>query len=136
MYGFSESLIKMSSILIRSIIHFRRTFLLSLSLLQLIDTIIIKNKQMKNLDLLTKRILLVTLGVGLSVSMILCSASLFVYSIKTANAAPVPANTVALKVMPQGIEEYPMGIANGYAYYMEYANNGWFFNKHALSDFK
>jgi len=91
---------------------------------------------MKNLDLLTKRILLVTLGAGLSVSMILCSASLFVYSMKSASAAPAAINTSLRTTMPQGTEEYPFGIANGYAYYLEYYNNQWGWNKHALSDFK
>ena len=77
------------------------------------------------------------LQVCLGISMVLISGSFFVRSINTANAAePVAIKTHNVKLGPSGSEEYPFGIANGYAYWLEFNSGTWGFNKKAISEFK
>lgn len=65
---------------------------------------------MKNLDTFSKRFL----TISISLSVILLSASLFIFSIKSANAASTPKFPNPYNAS----ENYsPLGIYNGYVYY-------------------
>jgi hypothetical protein len=83
---------------------------------------------MKNLDLLSKRILVV----ALSLTMIMCSASLFINSTKTANALPISIKEELSKktlpsapaLGPQPGTVYPFGIANGNIYFLKVETSG------------
>jgi hypothetical protein len=75
------------------------------------------------------------LQISLGVSMMLFSAGFLVRSVGSANAAPAVAiKAPALSV--SGTDEWPMGISNGEAYWLEYSNGAFSFNKRALTDFK
>jgi hypothetical protein len=68
---------------------------------------------MKNLDLMSKRIL----TIAFSLSMVLLAAACFVYSINSLSAKnnPIPAPKITPAVAS---ENYcPLGISNGYVYY-------------------
>jgi len=89
---------------------------------------------MKNLDLVSKCILVI----ALSLTMVLCSASLFIYSIKNANAETLSEKSITNKSLPEiqaaccGI-----GISNGNAYFIKYVNDGhYFLSMSPLTDFQ
>ncbi len=89
---------------------------------------------MKNLDLLSKRILIISV----SITMVLCSASLLVYSFKTAVAAPLPvsAKPAVTADFNDLCQEWPMGISDGKAYFMEDNQGQWSFVYKSLTKFK
>jgi hypothetical protein len=76
---------------------------------------------MKNSDLISKRFLSISIGI----SLILISASLFIFSLKNVNASkaetPPPAKNEQYSV-------YPVGISGGYAYYI-WTGDNWTFEK-------
>ncbi|HXP51619.1 MAG TPA: hypothetical protein VN922_16800 [Bacteroidia bacterium] len=74
------------------------------------------------------------LSVCLGISAVLLSASVFVYSISPAKAA-APISVKAPVLTNSGTDEYPLGITGGYAYWFEYVNGTWSFNKRALDKF-
>ncbi|HPB26558.1 MAG TPA: hypothetical protein PLC90_13600 [Bacteroidales bacterium] len=79
---------------------------------------------MKNLDLVSKRILIV----ALSICAILLSASLLLLSISTvekANAGPV----TTIPQQEPNYRLYPMGMGEGYIYYIYDGGGAWSFEK-------
>ena len=74
----------------------------------------------------------------IGISMIFLSAGFFVHSITPAMAAPTPMPAPNLKLTHSAaiIKEYPFGIANGYAYWLEDDGTNWNFMKKPLTDFK
>ncbi|HNX05965.1 MAG TPA: hypothetical protein PKL96_00120 [Bacteroidales bacterium] len=79
---------------------------------------------MKNLDLISKRILIA----ALSICAILLSASLLLLSISTvekANAGPA----AAFPQQEPNYRLYPMGIGEGYIYYVYDGGGAWSFEK-------
>lgn len=72
----------------------------------------------------------------IGISMVLLSAGFFVHSITPAIAAPAPAPNIKLTNSAAVIKEYPFGIANGYAYWLEDNGTDWIFLKKPLTEFK
>lgn len=77
---------------------------------------------MKNLDVFSRRVLIL----ALSLTMVLCSASLFIRSINSASAAPLPVSANNVKVIPDDVGAgcCGIGISNGNAYFIKYFHDG------------
>lgn len=90
---------------------------------------------MKNLDVVSKRILVS----AIAVSMIFLSASLFVFSLNTIPEAKANSN-LSLAKSPQDrltqVDIWSFGVAGGKAYWIEYSSTGWMFRSSDVSLWK
>jgi hypothetical protein len=80
---------------------------------------------MKNSDLISKRVLSISIGI----SLILMSASLFIFTLKnvTSGNAETPP-----PIQNEKYSVYPCGISDGYVYYI-WTGDNWTFEKMPLS---
>ena len=87
---------------------------------------------MKNLDSFSRKFLSICFGTGI----VLFSTGFFIRSVSPAQAK-VPEFTPSGKKITtgSGVEIYPVGIANGTCYWLEYVDK-WEFNSRACVDWK
>lgn len=91
---------------------------------------------MNNVDIISKRVL----SIAISITIVLCAISLFVFSLKSINTvnASVPENNMDKYFTSfdgSGIEIYPIGIHNDKAYWLEYVDK-WHYRSKDLSEWK
>ena len=91
---------------------------------------------MKNLDLLSRRILVS----GISISMILLCGSLFLFSLNTVTKAnaetKAPFKIMNAEDRLTKVDIWPFGIVGGKGYWIEYNDNGWSFRSSDVSQWK
>ncbi|HET6990663.1 MAG TPA: hypothetical protein VFJ43_05030 [Bacteroidia bacterium] len=74
------------------------------------------------------------LSISIGITMMLLGAGFFVRSISSANAAP--ANNIKYKYNSVSDEAYvPLGISNGYGYFITVRSSGASYDKVALTEF-
>lgn len=82
-------------------------------------------------DVFAKRFLMICAGV----SMVILSAAFLIRSSQPAHANPSVAPSGKVAKTGSGVEIYPMGIANGTAYWLEFVDS-WQFNSKPVANWK
>lgn len=75
------------------------------------------------------------LSVATSISMVMISASILLFSVHRTFAEPTPVKIPVIQKRMGGsnVEIYPFGVNTGKAYWIEYNDKGWNFKSSAIS---